>query len=61
MTPRSLSEQIISFADLFYSKSPGKITQQKSPERIRNKLAGFGESKLQIFDSWLERFGTGLE
>jgi uncharacterized protein len=61
MTPRSLSEQIISFADLFYSKSPGKITQQKSPERIRNKLAGFGEGKLQIFDSWLERFGTGLE
>jgi uncharacterized protein len=61
MTPLSLSEQIISFADLFYSKSPGKITLQKSPERVRDKLAGFGDGKVQIFDRWMECFGACLE
>lgn len=58
MIPLSLPEQIICFADLFYSKSPGKISRQKSPEQVRNKLAGFGDLKVQIFDSWMERFGV---
>jgi uncharacterized protein len=56
MTPQSLAEQIICFADLFYSKKPGKLTVQKTPERVRSKLSHFGESKLQIFDAWMERF-----
>jgi uncharacterized protein len=56
MTPQSLPEQIICFADLFFSKKPGNITTQKSPERVRQKLSAFGEDKVQIFDSWMERF-----
>ena len=61
MSPLSTAEQIVCFADLFYSKSPGKITQQKSPEKVRTKLAGFGEGKVRIFDRWMEllRCGTG--
>jgi uncharacterized protein len=58
MVPLTLFEEIICFADLFYSKSPGKITQKKLPEQVRNKLSGFGEGKVQIFDRWMERFGT---
>ena len=60
MKPLSLSEQIICFADLFYSKSPDKITFQKSPEQVRKKLAGFGDNKVHIFDSWMKLFGLGL-
>lgn len=60
MSPVSIHEQIVCFADLFYSKSPGKVTQRKSPEQVRNKLAGFGEQKVQIFDRWLEMFAGGL-
>jgi uncharacterized protein len=56
MVPLSLPEQIICFADLFYSKSPGKITQKKSPEQVRNKLGGFGDLKIQIFDKWMAAF-----
>jgi uncharacterized protein len=56
MSPLTLSEEIICFADLFYSKSPGKVTVKKSPEQVRKKLAGFGEGKLQIFDKWIEMF-----
>ena len=60
MTPRVLTEEIICFADLFFSKRPGKLGQIKPVSKIREKLAGFGEEKLQIFDSWLERFGDAL-
>lgn len=56
MTPQSLPEQIICFADLFYSKQPGKIDHRKSPDRVRQKLSRFGIDKLQIFDIWMECF-----
>ena len=61
MSPVSTAEQIVCFADLFYSKSPGKITKQKSPEKVRRKLAGFGEGKALIFDRWMELFGACLD
>ncbi|BCS54470.1 HD domain-containing protein [Geobacter sp. SVR] len=60
MIPTTLSEEIICFADLFYSKTPGKLEQRKSPQHVREKLAKFGEHKVQIFDGWLLRFGGVL-
>lgn len=61
MSPLTIPEQIICFADLFYSKSPGKVSHQKSPVQVRSKLAGFGEGKTLIFDRWMELFGAGLD
>jgi uncharacterized protein len=61
MSPLSTEEEIVCFADLFYSKSPGRITHQKSPEKVRKKLAAFGEIKAHIFDRWMEQFGAGLD
>jgi len=60
MSPLSLPEQIICFTDLFYSKNPGKIVHQKSPDKVRSKLAGFGEGKALIFDHWMVLFGAAL-
>ncbi|NVN93455.1 MAG: HD domain-containing protein [Desulfuromonadales bacterium] len=57
MTPQNTSEEIVCFADLFYSKKPDKLDRMKSVESVRRKLAVFGEKNLQIFDSWLVRFG----
>lgn len=57
MCPVSLSEQIICFADLFFSKRPGKLSVRKTPDIIRNKLASFGDEKVAVFDSWMKRFG----
>ncbi len=57
MCPVSLSEQIICFADLFFSKRPGKLSVRKTPETIRKKLAPFGDEKVAVFDSWMKRFG----
>ena len=56
MCPQSLSEQIICFADLFYSKKPGRLGERKSVAQVRKKLLPFGEEKVAVFDGWLERF-----
>lgn len=56
MYPQSQSEQIICFADLFYSKKPGKLTERKSVAKIRKKLVPFGNDKVAVFDSWLQQF-----
>lgn len=58
MTPQTLCEEIICFSDLFFSKTPGKLTDRKSLERVRTKLEGFGGGKVRIFDAWLLRFGV---
>lgn len=56
MCPQSLSEQIICFADLFYSKKPGRLAERKSVEKVRKKLLPFGEEKAAVFDVWLAKF-----
>lgn len=60
MTPQTLPEQIVCFADLFYSKKPGKVKQRKTVAEVRKGLSRFGEEKSLIFDSWLLRFGPAL-
>lgn len=57
MCPQSLSEQIICFADLFYSKKPGRLGERKSAMQVRKKLLPFGEEKVAVFDAWLTQFG----
>lgn len=56
MTPLSIEEKIVCFADLFYSKYPGKIRNEKTIETIRLNLAKFGEHKVGIFNCWLDKF-----
>jgi uncharacterized protein len=58
MCPISLPEQIICYADLFYSKNPAKLDQKKTVEQVRKNLLAFGEDKLQIFDGWMLRFSV---
>jgi uncharacterized protein len=60
MMPLSIAEEIICFADLFFSKKPGKLKHMRSVEQARQKLAHFGDDKIQIFDKWVGRFGVGL-
>lgn len=56
MCPESLSEQIICFADLFYSKNPGRLDQRKTAAQVRKKLLRFGVEKVAVFDAWLTKF-----
>lgn len=55
MVPLSLEEEIICFADLFYSKNPESVARMKSREEVRASLTTFGEHKTTIFDNWCAR------
>lgn len=61
MTPHSLAERIICFSDLFFSKHPKRLEQEKSVAQVRKGLAAFGADKVAIFDSWLNEFGIGQQ
>ncbi len=56
MTPITLEEQIICYADLFYSKKSGQLQQEKSVAQVRASLQRFGSAKVEIFDKWHKLF-----
>ena len=53
--PVSVEEQIICFADKFYSKS-GDIFHEKSVTEVRKSIRKFGEKNLGRFNEWCEIF-----
>lgn len=54
MLPVSLEEQVICFADKFYSKT--HLEQEKPLEKVRKSVLNFGEPGLARFDHWCEQF-----
>ncbi len=50
MLPQSLEEQIICYADKFFSKRPGRLKMEKPVSVIRKELVKFGIEKVQSFD-----------
>ncbi len=54
MQPQSIEEQIICFADKFFSKT--RLDTEKSVEQARLSLEKFGSEGLAKFDAWCERF-----
>ena len=54
MLPVSLEEQIICFADKFFSKT--KLDNEKSLEKARKSIEKHGEEGLVRFDKWCEMF-----
>lgn len=55
MLPVSLEEQVICYADKFYSKT--QLNEAHDVERIRIYLSRFGESEVRKFDEWHVLFG----
>ena len=47
MVPISLEEEIVSYADKFYSKTPEYFNKEKSIEEIKQKLLKFGKYKVR--------------
>lgn len=54
MTPQTLEEIVICYADKFFSKTNGR--QERSPEEVVAQLARYGEEKAAVFQSWHARF-----
>ena len=53
--PVSVEEQIVCFADKFFSKS-GDIFHEKSVTEVRKSIKKFGEQNLIRFNEWCEIF-----
>ena len=55
MRPVTIEEQIICFADKFFSKT--HLTEEKTVEKARKSLLKFGEDGIKRFDRWCQMFG----
>lgn len=54
MEPISCEEQLICFADKFFSKT--KLTKEKSVDKVRTGLSRYGEEAVSRFDAWCKLF-----
>ncbi|NOY12210.1 MAG: HD domain-containing protein [Deltaproteobacteria bacterium] len=56
MLPVTLEEQIICYADLFYSKGKKNRDREKTADQVRKTLTKYGIEKREVFDRWLQFF-----
>lgn len=53
-SPETLEEQVICYADKFYSKS--HLEREKTPEQVLRSLEKFGDEGVERFRRWMEMF-----
>ena len=56
MIPISIEEQIICYADKFFSKNGNGRTAKKSTAEIIDNLSRYGPDKVERFESWAQMF-----
>lgn len=54
MRPVTLEEQLICFADKFYSKT--KLDKEKSVDKIKQSLSKYGDETFRQFEAWCKLF-----
>ena len=60
VNPETLEEQVICYADLFYSKSTDINSPAKTAVEVRAKLREYDANKIVIFDRWINEFEPHL-
>jgi uncharacterized protein len=55
--PLSRTEVLLCYADLFFSKTPHKLWEMKTPPQVRASLERFGPEKVRVFDQWSAEYG----
>jgi len=60
MQPETLEEQIICYADLFYSKGSKTPHPEKTFTEIGEKLEKYGKNKVETFEHWQKKFEPDL-
>ncbi|MBW2365942.1 MAG: phosphohydrolase [Deltaproteobacteria bacterium] len=58
MSPITIEEQIICYADKFFSKNKNGSSRKKSVEKILQELEKYGHDKALQFQSWIEMFNN---
>jgi uncharacterized protein len=57
MLPVTIEEQIICYADKFFSKNgSGKKAEEKTVDKIISALEPYGPDKVKRFQSWIDMF-----
>jgi uncharacterized protein len=56
MVPISIEEQVICFADKFFSKNGNMVVNEKSVENILSHLERYGPDKAAYFQTWVQLF-----
>ena len=54
LVPETTAEQLVCYADKFYSKS--HLDAEKTIEQARNSLLRFSDEGLKRFDKWVKMF-----
>jgi len=57
MIPVSIEEQIICYADKFFSKNRLQTERERSVEEVLRSLAPYGHDKVVLFEKWRQIFG----
>ena len=57
MQPQTIEEEIVCYADKFFSKSQKKLDKPKSLDRIEKSLSKYTKSHWQKFELMMEKFG----
>lgn len=57
MVPQTIEEEIVCYADKFFSKNHGALSREKSMDEVLAYLSQFGEKQVQSFTAWAQRFG----
>jgi uncharacterized protein len=58
MIPLTVEEEIVCYADKFYSKNPGKLSIPKDVDKILKNLEKYGADKPGVFREFMERYGV---
>ena len=58
MIPLSLEEQIVCYADKFFSKKGPFPEREKSVAEVISTLSFLGDEKVAIFRNWMRKFGS---
>ncbi len=60
MTPQTIEEKIVCYADKFYSKSADNLLRPKPLHKVRKSISKYGEEKWKIFEGMIVLFGIEI-
>lgn len=58
MTPQTIEEKIVCYADKFYSKSDKYLKTPRPLDKTRKKVAKYGPEKIAVFEDLIKLFGS---
>lgn len=56
LIPETIEERIISYSDLFFSKSKSRIWHERSLDEVRASISKFGQRYVDILEEWIREF-----